>query len=172
VRRGLLSLTAPLAALGIVLATAAAFVFATGWSLPPTVASHFGPGGVADGFMSRQGYVTFMLAMMVGMAVLFVWVPRFLRLLPAASFNLPNRDYWLAPERRDATLDDLEGRLRWLACAVLALLAYVHWLVVQANAIQPPVLPQQEFLVGLGGFLVAVTAWIVLFLERFRRPPA
>lgn len=165
-------MTAPLAALGIVLAAAAAFVVATSSSLPPTVASHFGVGGVANGFMTRPGYVTFMVGMMLGLAALFEGLPRLLRGLRTASFNLPNRDYWLAPERRDATLDDLQRRMRWLACAMLALLAYVHWLVVQANAIQPPVLPEQAFILGLAGFAVAVIAWIVAFLRRFRRPPA
>jgi uncharacterized membrane protein len=162
--------TASLGALGIVLVAAAAFVVLTSSGLPPAVASHFGAGGQADGFMSRAGYVTFMVVMMVGMAALIVGVPRFLRSLPTAAFNLPNRDYWLAPERRVATLDDIERRMRWLGCALLALLAYVHWLVVRANAAQPAVLPQPEFYWGLAGFAIAVVAWLVAFFSRFRAP--
>lgn len=91
-----------------VLLLAAVFVIVTSLELPPVVASHFALGGIANGFMSRQGYVVFMLIMMVGLVVVFELTTRALRLFPARSFNLPNRDYWLAPERRDETLRNIE----------------------------------------------------------------
>lgn len=153
----------------VVLIATATLVVATGASLPEVVASHFGPGGQADGFMTRTGYVTFMLVILLGAAALFWGLPKLLRVLPTASFNLPNRDYWLAPERRDATLDDMERRLRWFACALLVFLAYVHYLVVQANAVQPPVLPERAFFLGMAGLVAAVIAWAVAFIRRFRR---
>ena len=42
------------------LVAAAVFVWLTSAALPPVVASHFGPGGVANGFMGRGMYTTFM----------------------------------------------------------------------------------------------------------------
>ncbi len=39
------------------------FVAATAGQLPPTVATHFGAGGAANGWMSRGGYTVFALAL-------------------------------------------------------------------------------------------------------------
>ncbi len=47
----------------LVLIVVPVVVYATSASLPERVATHFGPGGVANGFMSHGGYLTFMLAM-------------------------------------------------------------------------------------------------------------
>src|SRR2546427_7634657 len=38
------------------------------------------------------------------------------RFLPVNSINIPNRNYWLAPERRVVTFDFLFRHLLWLAC--------------------------------------------------------
>ena len=46
----------PLALLGVL-----AYVVTTSASLPERVASHFGANGVANGYMSRDGYRTFIL---------------------------------------------------------------------------------------------------------------
>jgi hypothetical protein len=48
----------------------------------------------------------------------------------------------------------------------------VHWLVVQANTVAPPVLDNTRFLGGLGLFAAATVAWIVALRRSVRRPPA
>ena len=49
----------------LVVLTAAAFVWLTSADLPPVVASHFGPGGIADSFMGRGTYRVLMLALVI-----------------------------------------------------------------------------------------------------------
>src|SRR5690242_10356649 len=89
------------------LAAAAIFIVATVPALPPQVASHFGVSNAANGFMTRSGYLAFILffalAFPLFLAAVIGLVPR---MMPNA-INLPNRDYWLDPSRRDATLDAL-----------------------------------------------------------------
>jgi hypothetical protein len=165
-------LTASLKTLAILAVLAAGFVIATSAGLPAVVASHFAGGGQADGFMTGTGYVVFMLAMMAGLATLFGGLPWLLRRLPTSLINMPNRDYWLAPERKAASLDELDGRLRWFACALLVFMSYVHYLVVQANEARPPMLPEREFILGLVAFGVVAIAWMAALMIRFRRPPA
>ena len=47
--------------------------------------------------------------------------------------NIPNRDYWLAPERRDATLEYLHRRMMVLGIAHQLLAIYTIQLAIIAN---------------------------------------
>ena len=76
---------------------AVVFVTSTVSQLPLTVASHFDGAGRANAFMSRSGYIRFMLCFAVGLPAVVVGVLTVV-FSRAADFKLPNRDYWLAPQ--------------------------------------------------------------------------
>jgi hypothetical protein len=58
-----------------------------------------------------------------------------------------------------------------LALALVAFLCFVHWLVVQANAVQPARLAERSLFVGMAVFGVATALWLVVLLRRFGRVP-
>ena len=91
----------------LVLVACGAFVWITSGDLPPVVASHFGPGGTADGFMGKGAYTAFMLAFVVVVPALVAGSTLLVGVLPTTLINLPHREYWLATQRRAATLDAL-----------------------------------------------------------------
>jgi uncharacterized membrane protein len=153
-------------------ACAAAFVWVTGQSLPNVVASHFGAAGTANGFMPRSFYIGFILVVVVGLPALMVFVTWFVLGRPGARINLPDRDYWLAPERRSETLAVLRSGILWFGVLLVAFLCYAHWLVVRANASQPVRLAEWRFIGGLVVFLAATLIWLRVLLGRFRRRPA
>jgi hypothetical protein len=148
----------------------AAFIVATSGSLPERVASHFARGGQANGWMPREAYVSFILGAAVVvpfvLVALLAWLPH---AFPRAV-NLPNRAYWLAEERRDATLASLSA-FAWTFGALLVLLiAGLHWAVVEANASRPPVLAESAVDALLAGFGLSIGVWILAWYLRFRRP--
>lgn len=152
-------------------ACAAVYVAWSGQALPAMVASHFGAGGEADGFMPRLPYIGFML-------VIVVLVPTLVGLLPGRAFrssgarlHLPNADYWLASGRREATIRLLSRQLRRFAMLLLAFLCYAHGLVVEANQSTPPVLPSTWFIGGLAVFLTATLVWVLSLVTHFRNVP-
>jgi hypothetical protein len=153
-------------------ASGAGFVWLTSVSLPDVVASHFGADGYANGFMSRGAYIGLMLACAVGLPALLVIVAHFGLGSPNARINLPDRDYWLAPERRAETVSYLREQLARFAVVLMGLLCYVHWLVVRANAIRPPRLSTPWINAGLVAFAVFVVIWMRVFLRRFRNRPS
>lgn len=158
--------------LAVLVAGAAAFVGLTSLSLPDVVASHFAADGTANGSMSRGAYVGVMLAVVIGLPTLLTVVSYFGLGAPGARINLPNRDYWLAPERRAQTLSYLRAQLARFSTVLLVFLCYVHWLVVQANGTRPPHLSAPWINVGLVGFAVFAIVWTRLIVRRFRnRPP-
>ena len=90
---------------------------------------------------------------------------------PDAVINVPNRDYWLAPQRRAATVAYIRRQMLIFGLALLAFICYVHWLVVKANGTSPPTLPPSSFMLALVTFATFVMLWIALFLKRFRDIP-
>jgi uncharacterized membrane protein len=155
----------------LVLIVAAAFVWFTSGALPPVVASHFGPGGAANGFMSKGTYTAFMLAVVVAVPALIALSGQLVRILPPQLINLPNRQYWLAPQRRAATLESLSSLSSRFALALVVFLCFVHWLVVRANASQPARLPEASLFVGLAVFGAATLFWLFALFRRFGRVP-
>jgi hypothetical protein len=155
----------------ILILGAAAFVLISGSGLPPLVASHFGLGGQADGFMSRDGYLGFMVIGTVVIPFLIVVPQRIVRTIPPRLINVPNREYWLAPERIDTTLDYLRDHAVWFAVLFTALLCFVHWEVVQANMRTPARLAAVPFASGLIAYVVSVFVWIGAMFRHFRQRP-
>ena len=160
---------AGMAVLLALLASVAAFVWWTSRALPETVAAHFALSGAADEFSPRGDYVTTMIAMVVLVPLLPALLPGAL-LKGGAGLNIPNREYWLQPERREGTLAFVRRHGLWLAGALAVFLGYVHWLTVLANAQKPPALSSGGFYAGLAGFLGAVAVWLWVLFARFRRP--
>jgi uncharacterized membrane protein len=147
----------------------AVFFFASSSKLPPLVASHFVTGGVANGFMSKSAYVSFMGFMVLGLPFLIGLLPGLDRYIPPSLINVPNRVYWLAPERIEETRKYIERQGRIFAALLFIFMCFVHWEVVQANVVQPPRLPEGAFIIGLVFFLLATVMWGGAFISHFVR---
>lgn len=154
----------------LVVLGAGAFIAITTLQLPPVVATHFDASGAANGHMPRGAYLAVMLLIGAG-------APLFIGLAPGAlmrrhpdRINLPNREYWLAPGRRDATVAYVVAHATWFAVALALFLARVHWLVVEANGREPAMLSTTGIATALALFGLAVTAWLVALFLRFRLP--
>jgi len=145
------------------------FVTGTASELPPTVASHFDAAGRPNAFMSRSGYVRFVLCLAVGLPAIVVAV-LWMVYSRATDLKLPNREYWLAPERLDRTRAFLVAHGVWFGSLLVTLACFVHWLELDANRLQPPHLSNQSFAAVLIAFLIATAAWIGALMFAFRRP--
>jgi hypothetical protein len=153
------------------LLVAVGFVWLSSGNLPTIVASHFGPDGNVNGFMSRRTYMAFMLGAVVAIPMLVGLSGHLARFLPLQLLNLPNKQYWLAPDRRAATLESISSMCVPYALVLAIFLCFVHWLVVQANAVRPPKLAQTPMLVGLAVFTIASLVWLSILFRRFGRVP-
>jgi uncharacterized membrane protein len=158
------------AALGVLVCLtvfAAVFIIYTARSLPETVATHFGAHNNANGWMSRNDYLMFMLSFMIGISAFVSFAVGTLpRKFPQWT-NLPNRDYWLAAERREDSLNFLNAHGKRLGCLVVMMMLGMHFVLLKANHLQPPMLPVATFSSVLLGFVVALIWWIVRLYRRF-----
>jgi uncharacterized membrane protein len=138
--------------------------------LPDTVASHFDGAGRPNGWAPKGAFLGLYAAVVALMTGLFLVVPVFLARLPVALINLPNKDYWLAPERRRQTWATIQVHLLTLGNATVAFVVIVFQLAMRANLSQPPTLSPAIWIL-LGALLVFTATWTVRFFRAFRLPP-
>jgi uncharacterized membrane protein len=151
------------------LAAALAFIWLTGLQLPELVASHFDADGIPNGHMPRNAYLAVISLVGIGLPALAAYLSRRALARPDARINLPNRDYWLAPERRAATVAHLRGGMLRVAALIALFICYLHVVVVRANLAHPVQLSNAWFLGGLMAFLAAMLSYTLALTRRYRR---
>jgi hypothetical protein len=101
--------------------------------LPENVAVHFSLGGDSNGWMSKVTYIiTFGFIGTVSSLLVILSFYKF-RSSTKNTINLPNRDYWLAPERFQQTILDLMNFGIWFANVTLILFIGGGSLILDAN---------------------------------------
>ncbi len=139
-------------------------------SLPETLASHFDGAGNPDGWSSRTSFIWMSLGI-TGLVILtFLAVGPCIKLLPHGMINLPNKDYWLAPERRKQSIARIQTQLIWLGNLTLVLLLAVFQLVIEANLRSPPKMTGNIWWIMIP-YLLLTLAWAIRFTIYFRKIP-
>lgn len=155
---------------GLAVIVAPIAVWATSARLPERVASHFGNGGYANGFMSHDVYVLFMLGMTTLLPLVVVASIGFIPRLATSRLSIRHREHWLAPARREETMATLASWGCGFGVVLILFLTGIHFLVLEANMRTPPRLDEGAFFAVLVVFLVVLAAWIAFIAIRFGRP--
>jgi len=138
--------------------------------LPDRLASHFGASGMPNGWMTRaQFFVTYALVLLPAVFIEF-WGYRRVAKTPDAQLRLPNKEYWLAPERRAGTIAYFESFFAWYGCAFLFIEVFAMGLAMRANLNDSPMLPTGPMIVLLSSFVLFNILAVVSMLKRFSIP--
>lgn len=139
--------------------------------LPSVLASHFNAQGRPNGWETKPVFFavfgsTVLIAALIGIGG--AWL---IRVLPPELINLPNKQQWLGPAFREATLEYLSSWFAWFGCALLLLLILTFNYAVQVNLhpAHPP--DASRFWYYLGGFSIFTIICMVRLMTRFGRPP-
>jgi uncharacterized membrane protein len=144
--------------------------FAAG--MPGVMATHFGASGAANGWQTA-GQFFIVEIVMLGVCILIGFgVPGIISLAPPSLVNLPNKEFWLAPIRRENTLSYFRMQFAWFACGLLTFLIVVNQLVYNANQTVPHQLNGPQFTIALVAFLGFVAIWTVRLVVYFSKTAA
>jgi hypothetical protein len=140
------------------------FILLSAGSLPAVVTdpSHGGK------TWSRDAYVAISLGMGVLVPAMCTWGVAFIARHFTGALNMPNKDYWMAPERRASTLATL-GRLMWPLGLLIVLAQAGSTVMVLASVMHWP-LGAEIPIVGGVLWAVAMAAWVGVVLRTFRLP--
>lgn len=135
--------------------------------LPERIASHFGPSGSADGWMASSFFIKINLGVVVFLVFSLYMASARMRTVDPATLKLPNKDYWLAPERRGETVEFLSGYFLWFGAATLLLMLDMFRQVFQYNLFLSRELDHPR--VSLGLYVAFALLWVAGLQVRFRR---
>ena len=139
--------------------------------MPRRMASHFAADGRANGWQSREGFFLLSLLVASTSALVAFFAPKRIASQPNNRINLPNRDYWLAPERRPETMDFIAAMMGWFGCGVLFVLMAGTYLAMRANLAPKGGFDSQSMLIAVSLFLSGLFIWLICFIRHFRRIP-
>ena len=137
--------------------------------MPVVVASHFDGLGAANDWSPKNGFFGMYIAMLALLIVVFIYAPGWSEKRANFGMKLPNREYWLAPERLDQTRDFFRRQMLVMGVVHLSLAIFTVQLVIQANFDQTPQL-HQSIAWALGFYFVILIGWLVHFFLYFRKP--
>lgn len=136
--------------------------------MPSTMASHFDGAGVPNGWSGRDGFFGLYWLIIIMLAVIFLYVPKWSERRSNFGMKLPNRDYWLAPERIEQTRQFFRRQMLIMGNAHMLLALTSVQLVVMANFNPDPILDTRIFWALILYFII-LTIWLIYFFLHFRR---
>jgi uncharacterized membrane protein len=137
--------------------------------LPDVLASHFGSGGRPNGWQSQTGFFSLELVVVVMAAFFAFGVPRIIARVPLSLVNVPNKEWWFGPQRRDSTQAFFRVQFGWFGCALLGFLLFVNELVFRANLASPRRLNGTAFTIAMLTFLAFVAIWTLRLIGHFAK---
>jgi uncharacterized membrane protein len=139
--------------------------------LPAMVASHFDAAGTPNAFAPKSMFLELYVVVLLVLAVISLVLPRVVLTVPPEYINLPNKDYWLAPARREATVEFFCDRFTVFGAGTLALIVAFFQMAITANLTQQP-FPSAMAFVTLGAYFAFAMIWLGSMLVRFSRLPS
>ncbi|MBV8514034.1 MAG: hypothetical protein JO260_01920 [Acidobacteria bacterium] len=136
------------------------------------MATHFGASGAANGWQSKEQFFLVEIVLLCVCLLIGFGIPAIIAAAPPSLVNLPNKEFWLAPVRRDHTLAVFRIQMAWFACALLTFLIVVNQLVFNANQSVPRHLNGSQFTIALVAFLGFVAIWTIRLISYFSKVPA
>ncbi len=138
--------------------------------LPEYVASNFAGSGEAQAWTPKRGFFVFSLGILGMIVLLFMGLKALMLKLPASLINIPNRDYWFAPERKAQSISFLGKTFGWIGVGTLAFSVIVLQMVIDANLTDPPRL-SSAFLVVFAVYMVGMLGTVGWLVRYFFRTP-
>lgn len=138
--------------------------------LPNRLASHFDGSGMPNGWMDKSVFFIVYAVMLLPVVIVEFWVSRSIANKPAGSLRLPNKEYWLAPDRRAQTFAYFDSFFAWYGCAILFVEVFAMGLAMRANFDARPQLPTIPIVAVLVGFVLFNVVAVVAMFRRFSTP--
>lgn len=137
--------------------------------LPDPMPTHFNVQRQVDGMTAKKWFCVFQAALLGIFLIAFPLLPFLLRRLPDSFVKIPNRVYWLAPDRRSQTfqyIGELMTAIGWIT--VDFLITQFQLTAQVATRMRLSIMPEFFYSTIIYGILISA---IVIFVYwHFRLP--
>lgn len=139
--------------------------------LPQKMATHFDASGKPNGWSDKSTFFLLWLGILAGvlgiLGVISIWLDK----MPVALFNLPNKEYWFAEERRAGTFGLIRKYMNLINLSTAIFLLLMLHLTILANLKPKPALGSEFWLIFIVYFIgvVGLSLYILMYFSRI--PP-
>ncbi len=137
--------------------------------LPETVANHFGSNGIPNGWMSNKANLLICSMIIILNSVVFLSVSYIFKKMPLRYISFPKKEYWLAPERRDNSIDLMSNWIAFFGLMTNIFLIVIFHMVYMANQTTPPRLDGVLFISLLIVYSLVLVIWLILLYRNFNK---
>lgn len=134
--------------------------------LPERVASHFDLYGRPNGWTSKGVFIVTYAVTVLFMALMYACIKYALPTMPDSLINMPNKNYWLSPERRSESINIIMGYMTVFCSATLFFLMGTMHLVIRVTLGRSQTLA--EWFYGLlMCYLIFTIVWTMRLIRKF-----
>ncbi len=139
--------------------------------LPQKMATHFDASGKPNGLSDKSTFFLLWVGVLVVVMGILGGITVWLDKMPVALFNLPNKDYWFAKERRDHTFRLIRKYMNLINLSTAIFLLLMLHLTIMANLKPGPALGGEFWLIFIVYFIgvVGLSLYILMYFSRI--PP-
>lgn len=164
--------TIPKLIYGILLMLHVLFIALTLSTLPDPIATHFNSANLPDDWSSHQTYWLIQVLVSIVTPMFVVFLLSFTNRLPSYLVNLPNKDYWLHPDRQESTQQRIVIYGWWMACIIVIFSIGLHYGIWMANQQALPRIDGDLMFHMTMGFIVLTIIWAMSLVRSFKVPGA
>ena len=141
------------------------------WSITPAqMAAHFDILGNPDRFVPKAEFFWYQIQTML-VVVIVSLLPQILFLvLPVSLINMPNREYWLAPERREGVMDRMSSFAAMMFGIILLTIQAGFEISAYANLRTPILFNARLMLMVMAASFIAIGVLLFQLITSFRLP--
>lgn len=136
-------------------------------TLPDTVANHFGSNGLPNGWMSNTASLITSSIVLIFNSAVFLSISSIFNNVPLKYISFPKKEYWLAPERKNASISMMTKWLLFFGLITNLFMIAIFHMVFIANQTTPPRLDEELFISLLIIYFIILIAWLVLLFKKF-----
>ena len=149
------------------------FEIARLWNIvPPQMAAHFDIHGNPNHFVSKAEFFWYQIQTVVILMIVSLLPHVLFLVLPVSLINIPNRAYWLAPERRKETVSRLSSFVALTFGVILLAVQAAFEISAYANLQSPISFNAQLLLRIMLAALIIIGVLLFQLLLSFRLPAA
>jgi uncharacterized membrane protein len=138
--------------------------------MPGTMVVHFGTSGAPNGWSARPVFIATFGATEALIVLLGLALPSLIGRIPADFINIPNRQYWLASERRDESVSFIRTQVMWMETATLVFLMAIAQIIFTLNLSGAPRRLPGDFWIVAVAFVAVIVWFAARIMLRFRIP--
>lgn len=139
--------------------------------LPDVLISHWGPGGQPDGWLEKDAFFLYMVIPELIIIGCFVAIALMLPGIPKDRIKIPNKNYWLTPERRSGTIRYVQIYMLWSAVIIEAAMFLLWQSTINAN-VKPEWHWPADFWWTLIIGIIIFALWTVRLNHHFKSIPS